>query len=90
MKATALAPISSNVVGTSPNSAGNACVVEQDHLTVASQAVRHRRVPVIHGAGVMLVEDDAARRRFAESAIGEADAVSLDELRRRGLVGVND
>ena len=30
--------------------AGDACVVEQDHLTVASQAIRHRRVPVIHGA----------------------------------------
>ena len=30
--------------------AGDACVVEQDHLSVASQAIRHRRVPVIHRA----------------------------------------
>ena len=27
--------------------------------------------------------------RFAEATIGEADAVGLDELRRRGLVGVS-
>src|SRR6266576_4332714 len=68
--------------------AGNACVVEQDHLTVASQAIRHRRVPVIHGARVVLVEDDRHAAGFAESAIGEADSVSLYELCRRGLVGM--
>ena len=69
--------------------AGDARVVEQDHLTVASQAIRHRRVPVIHGADVVLVEDDRHAAGLAESAIGEADSVSLYELCRRGLVGMN-
>src|SRR3979411_695838 len=38
--------------------AGDARVVEQDHLTVASEAIRHRRVPIIHGADVVRVEDE--------------------------------
>src|SRR5207245_10247693 len=69
--------------------AGNARVVEQDHLTVASQAIRNRRVPIIHGADVVLVEDDRHTAGLAESAIGEADSVSLYELCRRGLVSMN-
>src|ERR1700736_1848052 len=68
--------------------AGDACVVEQDHLTVASEAIRHRRVPVIHGADVVLVEDERHAASLAESAIGEADSLGLDELCRRGLVPV--
>src|ERR1700691_4609952 len=69
--------------------AGDARVVEQDHLTVASEAIRHRRVPIIHGADVVLVEDDRHTAGLAESAIGEADSVSLNELWRRGLVSMN-
>jgi hypothetical protein len=68
--------------------AGNACVVEQNHLTVARQAIRHRRVPVIHGADVVLIEHEWHAARLAEAAVGEADAVGFDELRRRGLVGM--
>src|ERR1700719_1439270 len=68
--------------------AGDARVVEQDHLTVASEAMRHHRVPVIHGADVVLVEDERHAAGLAESAIGEADSVSLNELCRRGLVAV--
>src|SRR6266403_1412715 len=69
--------------------ARDAGVVEQDHLTVASQAIRHRRVPIIHGARVVLVEDDRHPAGLAESAIGEADSVSLYELCRRGLVSMS-
>src|SRR4029077_10039890 len=69
--------------------AGDARVVEQDHLTVASEAIRHRRIPIIHGADVVLVEDDRHTAGLAESAIGEADSVSLYELCRRGLVSMN-
>src|SRR6202043_2199779 len=69
--------------------AGYAGVVEQDHLTVASQAIRHRRVPIIHGADVVLVKDDRHTAGLAESAIREADSVSLYELWRRGLVGMH-
>src|SRR5438132_2444952 len=68
--------------------AGDARVVEQDHLTVASQAIRHRRVPIIHGTDVVLVEDDRHTAGLAESAIGEADSVSLYELGRRGMMCV--
>src|SRR6202022_2308394 len=69
--------------------AGDARVVEQDHLTVASEAIRHRRVPIIHGGDVVLVEDDRHASGVAESAIGEADSISLYELGRRGLVSMN-
>jgi hypothetical protein len=68
--------------------AGDACVVEQDHLTVASQAIRHRRVPVIHGARVVLVEDERHAVWLAKAAIGKADPVRVDEPRQRGLVRV--
>jgi hypothetical protein len=36
----------------------------------------------------MLHENERHAARLAESAIGEADPISLDELCRRGLVGV--
>ena len=43
---------------------------------------------MVHGAGEVLVEDERRGTRFAEATIGKADTVSFDELRRRGLVGV--
>src|SRR5216683_3107673 len=69
--------------------AGDARVVEQDHLTVASEAIRHRWVPIIHGADVVLVEDNRQTAGLAESAIGEADSIRLHELCRRSLVSMN-
>src|SRR6202041_2803994 len=69
--------------------AGDARVVEQDHLPVASEAIRHSWVPIIHGADVVLVEDDRHTAGLAEAAIGEADAVGLYELCRCGLVSMN-
>ena len=68
--------------------AGNAGVVEQDHFARRREAVGHRRVPVVHRAGEMLVEDERHATRFAEAAVGEPNALGLDELRRRGLVTV--
>src|SRR5437899_4697354 len=44
---------------------------------------------MVHGAGEVLVEDERHSAGFAEASIGEADAVGLDELRRRGLVRMN-
>jgi hypothetical protein len=44
---------------------------------------------MVHAAGEVLVEDDWHSAGFAEASIGEADAVRLDELRRRGLVVMN-
>src|SRR5271156_494279 len=69
--------------------AGDASVVEQDHLTVASEAIRHRRVPIIHGADVMLVEHDRHAPGLAESTIGKTDSVSLYQLCRCGLGSMN-
>src|SRR6202030_2675092 len=69
--------------------AGDARVVEQDHLTIASQAIRHRWVPIIHGADVVLAKDERHSSGLAEAAIGEADAVGLNELCRCGLVSMN-
>src|SRR5258707_11684851 len=44
---------------------------------------------MVHGAGEVLVENERHSAGFAEASIGEADAVGLDELRRRGLVVMN-
>jgi hypothetical protein len=43
---------------------------------------------MVHGAGEVLVEDERHTGRIAKAAIGKADAVSFDELRRGGLVTV--
>jgi hypothetical protein len=85
MNAAALAAISSTEVGTSPLVLENARVVEQDHLPRLRKAVGDERVPVIHRPGEVLVENERHAVRLAEATIG----VGLDELRRRGLVGMN-
>ncbi len=43
---------------------------------------------MVHGAGEVLVEDERDAGCIAKAAIGEADAVGFNELRRRGLVSV--
>ena len=68
--------------------ARDAGVVEQDDFPLFGEAVGHRRIPMVHRAGIVLVEDERHAARFAKAAIGEADAVSLDILGRRGLVRV--
>jgi hypothetical protein len=66
--------------------ARNARVIEEDHLAVLGQAIGYGRIPIIHRPAEMLVEDERRAAGLAEAAIGETDAVGLDELRRRGLV----
>src|ERR1700688_731407 len=76
LKATTLAPLlerGRDLAGAT----GDPCVVEQDHLTIASQAICHRRVPVIHGAQIVHVEDERYASGLAEAAIGEADSVGF-------------
>jgi hypothetical protein len=41
---------------------------------------------MVHGAGEVLIEDERQAGWIAKAAIGKADAISFDELRRRGLV----
>ena len=67
----------------------NAGIVKQDHFPAFGETIGHSRVPMVHGAGIVLVEDERYAVRLAEAAIGETNAVGLGELRRRGLVGVN-
>ena len=55
---------------------------------VPGQTVGDGRVPMIHGPAEMLVEDQRHAACPAEAAIGEADAVGLDEPRGSGLVSV--
>src|SRR5271165_6394398 len=61
---------------------------EQDHFVVPGQAVCHCWVPMVHRAGKVLVEDQRHAVRLTEATIGEANAIGLDELRRRGLMGI--
>src|SRR5216683_2938290 len=68
---------------------GDTGVVEQDHFAVLGETVGHRRIPMVHGAGEVLVEDERHAGCVAKAAIGKADAVGFDEPRRRGLVSVN-
>ena len=44
---------------------------------------------MVHGASVVLVEDDRHAGCLTEAAIGEADSVGLYELSGRGLVVVS-
>ena len=57
---------------------------------VPGYAIGYGRIPIIHGPAEMLVEDERHAARLAETAIGEADSVRLDELGRSGLVVVLD
>jgi hypothetical protein len=41
---------------------------------------------MVHGAGEVLVEEKRYAVRLAEAAMGEADAVGLNELRCSGVV----
>src|SRR6516162_1083299 len=66
----------------------DAGIVEQDYLSVAGEAIGHRRIPVIHRAEVVLVEHDRHAAGLAKAPVGEAHTIGLDELRRRGLVGI--
>src|ERR1700704_5968360 len=67
---------------------GDPRIVEQDDGPMFRKAVGDRGIPVIHSTPKMLHENERHAARLAESAIGEADPISLDELCRRGLVGV--
>jgi len=57
MKAMALAPIRSNVVGTSPELLETPALLNRITSRSRAKPSRHRRVPVIHRADVVLVED---------------------------------
>jgi hypothetical protein len=69
-------------------SRGTGCtgVVEQNDFAILGETVGHCRTPMVHGAGEVLVEDERNAGSVAKTAIGKADTVCFDELRRRGLV----
>ena len=71
MKAMALAPICAKVSGTSPELLGHAGIVEQNDFALLGKTVGHRRVPMIHRAHEMHVEDERhvpalPKRRYAK------------------------
>ena len=67
----------------------DASVIEQNNFSLSREAIGHRWIPMVHGASVVLVEDDRHAGCLTEAAIGEADSVGLYELSGRGLVGVS-
>src|SRR6266852_8982280 len=67
---------------------GDPRIVEQDDGPMFRKSVGDRGIPVIHSATKMLHDEERHAAGLAESALGEADAVGLDELCRRGLVAV--
>src|SRR5258706_9921932 len=68
--------------------AGDDGVVEQDHLALPGQAIRNRKVPMVHGAGEVLVEYERSSAGLAKATICEAYAVGFYKLRRSGLMGM--
>jgi hypothetical protein len=68
---------------------GDAGIVEQNDLSLLRETIGDRRIPMVHGAGEVHVEDERHATRLAEPAVRKAGAVGLDELRRRDLVGIN-
>jgi hypothetical protein len=81
--------MSANVEGTSPELEETPALLNKIHFAAFGETVGHCWVPVVHRAGVMLVEDQRNPVRPAEATIGETNAVGLDELRWRSLVSVS-
>ena len=83
MKAMASAPICFERCRNLAGAAGDARVVEQDHLAVASQAIRHRRDPNNPWLPMKCwLKTRGTPSGLAEAAISEANAVGLNELCR--------
>src|SRR5262249_31111697 len=78
----------SESAGNLAGASGAADIVEQNDFVLSGEAIGHRRIPMVHGGHEIHVEDQRHAAFFAEPAIGEADAVGLDELRRHGPVGI--
>jgi hypothetical protein len=51
--------------------AGDAGIVEQDDLAVLGETICHSRVPIVHRAGEVHVEDERHATRFAEASVSE-------------------
>jgi hypothetical protein len=66
---------------------GNARVVEQDHLPRRREAVGHQRVPVVHRAGEMHVEDERHTTRFAEASVSEPNTSRVLSARSGDCAG---
>src|SRR6266849_115719 len=67
---------------------GNARVVAQDHLPRRREAVGHQRVPVVHRAGKVLVENQRHTAGLAEASVSKANTSRLQQPRGRGLMSV--
>jgi hypothetical protein len=75
-------------VGGGAGGGGDTGVVEQDDLAINGERVGQHRVVVVEVAHEVLNEDQGNTAGGTEAAIGEADAVRLDELGRDGVVRI--
>src|SRR6202041_610992 len=66
----------------------NARIVKENHLMIRCKAVGYLRIPAVHVGVEVPQKEQRNRARFAESAIGEADAISLDKPCRDRFVCV--
>src|ERR1700733_164391 len=63
-------------------------VVEQDDFAIFGETIGHRRIPVVHRAGIVLIEDQRHAARFAEPSVGKTNAVGVDKLGGRSLMRI--
>ena len=63
-------------------------IVEQDDFAGLGETISHSRVPIVHRASEMLIEDNWHALGIAEAAVAEADAVGFHELGRCGVVSI--
>jgi hypothetical protein len=75
-------------VGGGAGGGGDTGVVEQDDFALKGERVGQRRVVVVEVAHEVLDEDQGDAVGGTEAAVGEANAVRLDELGGNGVVRV--
>jgi hypothetical protein len=80
--------MSANVAGTSPELVETPALLNKITSRSFAKPSVTAGFQIVHSPGIVLIEDERHAVRLAEAAIGEADAVGLGELRRRGLVRV--
>src|SRR5258708_25827367 len=66
----------------------NAHIVKENYLMISSKAVGYVRIPAVHVGVEVPHKKQRNRTRFAESAIGETDAIGLNKLCRDRFVCV--
>ena len=85
MKATASLAIVCDIVGRLTGRPTDPGVVECDYRAIGSESVDDGGIPCIDVAREVLQKNQRRSGRWPEAAIGEADSVAFDVMRRRRL-----